>query len=70
MEAARLNLRRGQGVGWVDEVADGAPQCQGFGGEGAGRFEGAGVFVPQRVDSGGGQPAFLAAAALQFGYLP
>jgi hypothetical protein len=31
-----LNLRRGQGVGLVDEVADGAPQCQGFGGEGAG----------------------------------
>jgi hypothetical protein len=30
------NLRRGQGVGLVDEVAEGALQVQGFGGEGAG----------------------------------
>jgi hypothetical protein len=30
------NLRRGQGVGLVDEVAEGVLQGQGFGGEGAG----------------------------------
>jgi hypothetical protein len=30
------NLRPGQGVGLVDEVAEGALQGQGFGGEGAG----------------------------------
>ena len=30
------NLRRGEGVGLVDKVAEGALQSQGFGGEGAG----------------------------------
>jgi hypothetical protein len=33
------DLRRGQGVGLVDEVAEGALQGQGFGGEGAGGFD-------------------------------
>ena len=49
-----LNLRRGQGVGLVDEVAEGALQGQGFGGEGAGGLDAAGVFVPQRVKASGG----------------
>jgi|ERR1019366_1263372 hypothetical protein len=40
-----LNLGWGQGVGLVDEVAEGALQAQGFGGEGAGGFDGAGVFL-------------------------
>jgi hypothetical protein len=31
-----MNLRGGQGVGLVDEVAGGALQVQGFGGEGVG----------------------------------
>ena len=34
--------------GLVDEVAEGALQVQGFGGEGARGFDGAGVLVPQR----------------------
>lgn len=38
-----VNLRWGQGVGLVDEVAEGALQGQGFGGAGAGGFDGAGV---------------------------
>ena len=37
-----------------------ALQGQGFGGEGAGGGDGAGVFVAQRVKSGGGQGVFLA----------
>ena len=37
-----LNLRRGQGVGLVDEVAEGALQVQGFSGKGAGAGDGAG----------------------------
>ena len=41
------NLRRGEGVGLVDEVAEGALQGQRLGGEGAGGFEGAcPLFVP------------------------
>jgi len=48
-----LNLRRGQGVGLVDEVAEGALQVQGFSGKGAGGGDGAGVLVPQRVQTGG-----------------
>jgi len=35
------NLHRRQGVGFVDEVAKGALQGQGFGGEGAGGLESA-----------------------------
>lgn len=61
-----INLRRGQGVGLVDEVAEGALQFQGFGGEGAGGVDGAGVLVTQRVDAGGGQRLFLAPDALDF----
>ena len=38
----RVNLRRGQGVSLVDEVAEGALQVQGFGGEGVGGVRGAG----------------------------
>ena len=49
-----INLRRAQGVGLVDEVAEGALRDQRFGGEGAGGFEGARVFVPQCVKAGDG----------------
>src|ERR1035438_4593510 len=42
----QINLRRGQGVGLVDKVAEGALQFQGFRGGGAGGVDGAGVFVP------------------------
>ena len=48
------NLRRGQSVGLVDEVAESARQVQGFGGQGAGGDDGAGVLVPQRVEVSGG----------------
>ena len=41
---------------------------RGFGGEGAGGVDGAGVFGAQAVDAGGGQRQFLAADALHFGY--
>ena len=37
----------------VGEVAEGALQSHGFGGEGEGGFDGAGVLVPQRVKTGG-----------------
>jgi hypothetical protein len=40
-----LNLGWGQGVGLVDEGAEGALQRQGFGGEGMGGFDGVGVFL-------------------------
>jgi hypothetical protein len=43
-----------QGVGLVDEVAEGAPQVQGFGGEGAGGLDGAGVLGAQRLKANGG----------------
>ena len=56
----------GQGAGLVDEVAEGALQGQGFGGEGAGGFDGAGVLVPQGVKAGGGQRLLLATDALYF----
>jgi len=49
-----LNLRRGQGVGLVDEVAERALQVQGFSGKGAGGGDGAGVLLPQRVQTGAG----------------
>jgi hypothetical protein len=40
--------------GLVDEVAERALQLQGFCGEGTGGLDGAGVFVSQRVEAGGG----------------
>ena len=52
----------------VDEVAEGALQVQGFGGEGAGGGDGAGVFGAQFVDPGGGQRLFLAPDALHLAY--
>jgi hypothetical protein len=45
----QINLRRGQGAGLVDEVAEGALQVQSFGGEGAGGLEGAGVGSIQQM---------------------
>ena len=48
-----INLRRGQGVGLVDEVEEGALQFQGFDGEGAGGLESAGAFLAQGVEAGG-----------------
>jgi hypothetical protein len=48
------DLGGGEGVGLVDEVAEGALQGQFFGGEGAGGFDGAGVLVPRGVEAGGG----------------
>ena len=54
-----FNLRRGQRVGLIDEVAEGTLQVQGFGGEGAGGFGGAGVFVPQRVKADGGSVSIM-----------
>jgi hypothetical protein len=59
------DLGRGEAVGLVDEVAQGALQLQGLGGKGAGGFDGAGVFVAQGVEAGGGQGLLLAADALQ-----
>jgi hypothetical protein len=50
----------------VDEVAEGALQGQGFGGQGAGGFDGAGVFVTLGVDVRGGQRLFLSPDALRF----
>ena len=50
----------------IDEVAEGALQGQGFGGEGAGGFDGASVFVAQCVEAGGGEGVLLAADALYF----
>ncbi len=43
-----------QGVGLVDEVAERARQGQGFGGDAAGGLEGPAVFVPHRLEDGGG----------------
>ena len=50
-----MNLRRGDVVDLVDEIAEGALQFQGFSGAGAGGFDGEGIFVPQSVDTGGGR---------------
>ncbi len=49
-----------QGIGLVGEVAEGALQGQGLGGAGAG------LFVAQGVEAGGGEGALLAAEALYF----
>ena len=46
------NLGRGQAVGLVCEVAEGALQVQGSGGEGAGGLESAGAFLAQGVEAG------------------
>ena len=43
----------------VDEVAEGALQGQGFGGEGAGGFEGASVIVLQSANPGGGSVSIV-----------
>jgi len=43
----------GEAVGLVDQIAEGALQGQGFGGEGSGGFDGAGVFAAQPVKAGG-----------------
>ena len=48
-----LNLRRGQGIGLVDEVAEGALQFQGFGGEGEGGLDGAGISASKDVAAPG-----------------
>ena len=45
----RAIFSRGEGVGLVHEVAEGALQGQGFGGAGAGGGNGAGAFVAQGV---------------------
>ena len=47
--AWQLGLRRGQGVGLVDEVAESALQGQGFGDAGAGGLDGAGVGASKEV---------------------
>ena len=60
------NLRRGQGVGLVDEVAEGALQVQGFGGEGTCGFNAAGVFLAQSLNPRGGQRRFVPPYALHF----
>ena len=49
----QFNLRRGQGVGLVDKVAQGALQFLGFGGAGAGGLESAGAFLAHGVEAGG-----------------
>ena len=46
------DLGWGEGVGLVDEVAEGALEGQGFDGEGAGWGDGAGVFAELRLKSG------------------
>ncbi len=68
----------GEGVGLVDEVAEGALRGQGFGGEGTSPtfcihnslfiLPGtAGVFVAQGVQAGAGERLHLATEALRFG---
>jgi len=52
-------------VGLVDEVAERALQGQGFGGAGAGGFEGAGVLGPQCVEASSGQRLLPALDALR-----
>ncbi len=48
------DFRWGECVGLVDEVAEGALQGHGFGGEGADGLGGASGFVPRGVKAGGG----------------
>jgi hypothetical protein len=59
------DLRRGQGVGVVDEVTECALQGEDFGGESAGGLDSAGVFVSQRVKAGGEQRLFLATGVVR-----
>src|SRR5437762_3417964 len=63
-EMAPMTL--GEAVGLVDEVTEFPLQVQGFGGEAAGGFDGAGVFGAQSLNPGGGQRLFLASDALYF----
>ena len=49
-----FNLRRGQAVGLIDQVAEDALQGRSLGGEGAGGLDGAGVLVAQGKEAGGG----------------
>ena len=56
---ASLRFHHHRLIAALDEVAEGALQGQGFGGEGAGGLDGAGVFVAQCVKAGGGQGCFL-----------
>jgi hypothetical protein len=58
------NLRRGQGVGFVDEVAKVALSGLGFSRAGGG--DGACVIVAQGVEAGGGQRLLLGTDALYF----
>ena len=53
------NLRLGQAVGLVDEIAEGALQGQDSGGDGAGGGDGSGVFVAQGMEAGGGEGLLL-----------
>jgi hypothetical protein len=57
----------GEDVGLVDEVGELAFEVEGFGGLGAGRFDGADVFVAEAFECGDGEGIFLAADAR---YLP
>jgi hypothetical protein len=63
------DLGWGEDVGFINEVVEDALQGQGFGAEGAGGFDGARVFVAQRVKAGGGQGLLLATDALHFALL-
>src|ERR1035441_4530229 len=54
------NLHRGQAVSLVDEVAEGALQVRGFGGERAGGLAAAGVIYAQSLKFGvGDQPGLV-----------
>ena len=53
------DLCRGQAVGLVDEIAEGALQGQDSGGDGAGGGDGSGVFVAQGMEAGGGEGLLL-----------
>jgi hypothetical protein len=52
----------------VDEVAEGAPQLQGFAGEGTGGLNGAGVFFAQSLNPRRSQRQFLVPDALHPAY--
>ena len=62
----QLNFRRRQGVGLVDEVAEGPLQGRGFGDEGAAGSARAGVFVAQGVRAGGRERLPLALSVFPF----
>ena len=48
------NLRRGEAISLVDEVAEGALQVQGFGGEDAGGGDAVGILRAQSLKPGSG----------------